>query len=96
MPSRPAPALAPREGDRAELERWTRSSLAPAGLAQPARIVLMAADGVGNTEIADSEWGDDAVRARAGGWCDGGRRLDGRESSRGAFGHWVTCFEECL
>src|SRR5436190_24163729 len=53
MPNRPAPALALREGDRAELERWTRSSMGPAGLAQRARIVLLAADGVGNTEIAE-------------------------------------------
>jgi len=49
----PAPALALREGDRAELERWTRSRSVPAGLAQRARIVLLAADGVGNTEIAE-------------------------------------------
>jgi hypothetical protein len=30
----------------------TRSSSAPAGLAQRARIVLLAADGVSNTDIA--------------------------------------------
>jgi transposase len=37
--------------DRAELMRWTRSSSIPAGLAQRARIVLLAADGVGTNEI---------------------------------------------
>jgi transposase len=37
--------------DRAELSRWTRSSSIPAGLAQRARIVLLAADGVGTNEI---------------------------------------------
>ena len=37
--------------DRAELTRWTRSSSIPAGLAQRARIVLLAADGVGTNEI---------------------------------------------
>jgi transposase len=42
-----------REGDRGELERLTRASTAPAGLAQRARIVLLAADGVSNTAIAE-------------------------------------------
>jgi transposase len=40
-----------REGDREQLERWVRSSTIPAGLAQRARIVLLAADGVGTNEI---------------------------------------------
>src|ERR687886_1086185 len=53
MANRPAPALALRDGDRAELERLTRSSSVRAGLAQRARILLLAADGVGNTEIAE-------------------------------------------
>jgi transposase len=52
MANRPAPALMLREGDRAELERLTRASSAPAGLAQRARIVLLAADGLANTVIA--------------------------------------------
>jgi transposase len=42
-----------RSGDRDLLESWTRSSSIRAGLAQRARIVLLAADGVSNTEIAD-------------------------------------------
>jgi transposase len=37
--------------DRAELSRWTRSTSLRAGLAQRARIVLLAADGVGTNEI---------------------------------------------
>src|SRR5918995_90840 len=37
--------------DRAELTRWMRSSSIPAGLAQRARIVLLAAEGVGTNEI---------------------------------------------
>jgi DNA-binding CsgD family transcriptional regulator len=41
-----------REGDRQELVALTRASSAPAGLAQRARIVLLAADGVSNIEIA--------------------------------------------
>ncbi|WP_416372616.1 helix-turn-helix domain-containing protein, partial [Corynebacterium variabile] len=52
MANRPAPALALRDGDRAELARITRSSSVRAGLAQRARIVLAAADGVGNEQIA--------------------------------------------
>jgi transposase len=39
--------------DRAELTRWTRASSIPAGLTQRARIVLLAADGVGTNEIVE-------------------------------------------
>ncbi|MEV7239076.1 helix-turn-helix domain-containing protein [Streptomyces sp. NPDC051020] len=46
------PALRLHEGDRARLETLTRMSTAPAGLVRRARIVLLAADGVSNTEIA--------------------------------------------
>ena len=42
-----------RDGDRELLESWTRSSSIRAGLAQRARIVLLAADGLSNTEIAE-------------------------------------------
>jgi hypothetical protein len=51
--NRPAPAVGLRGGDREELTRWTRSSSIRAGLAQRARIVLLAADGVSNTAIAE-------------------------------------------
>ena len=40
-----------REGDRVELERLTRSSSVRAGVAQRARIVLLAAHGRSNTKI---------------------------------------------
>src|SRR5690625_1069757 len=53
MASRPAPALALRDGDREELTRMTRASTVKAGLAQRARIVLLAAAGESNTAIAD-------------------------------------------
>jgi transposase len=46
-------ALVLRDGDREALARLTRSSAVRAGLAQRARIVLLAADGVSNTAIAD-------------------------------------------
>jgi transposase len=52
MPGRPAPPLALRDGDRRSLTSWSRSSAIRSGLAQRARIVLLAADGVSNTEIA--------------------------------------------
>jgi winged helix-turn helix protein len=52
VPALPAPALGLRDGDRERLAAWTRSSSVRAGLAQRARIVLMAADGVSNTDIA--------------------------------------------
>jgi transposase len=41
-----------REGDRSRLEALTRSRSVQAGLAQRARIVLLAADGLPNAEIA--------------------------------------------
>jgi hypothetical protein len=41
-----AAPLAPRDGDRSRLEALTRSTALPAGLAQRARIVLVAADGL--------------------------------------------------
>ena len=52
MPALAAPALILRDGDREVLVSWTRSSSVRAGLAQRARIVLLAADGLANTEIA--------------------------------------------
>ncbi len=53
MANRPALALVLREGDAQELTRLTRSSSVRAGLAQRARIVLLAADGMSNTAIAE-------------------------------------------
>jgi transposase len=53
MANRPAAALVLRDGDREELSRLTRSTAARAGLAQRARIVLLAAEGASNTAIAD-------------------------------------------
>jgi transposase len=53
MANHPAPALLLRHGDRAELTRLVRSSSVRAGLAQRARIVLLAADGESNTTIAE-------------------------------------------
>jgi DNA-directed RNA polymerase specialized sigma24 family protein len=47
------PRLGLREGDRERLSAWVRSSTVKAGLAQRARIVVLAADGVSNTEIAE-------------------------------------------
>ena len=52
MANRPAVALGLREGDREELARLTRASSARAGLAQRARIVLLAAEGLRNDQIA--------------------------------------------
>ena len=52
MSNRPAARLALRKGDRTKLRRWVRSSSVPAGRARRARIVLLAADGVPNQDIA--------------------------------------------
>jgi transposase len=47
-----APALALREGDRERLSELSRRPSVPSGLARRARIVLLAADGVPNAQIA--------------------------------------------
>ncbi len=52
MANRPAPPLGLREGDRERLEKLTRSRSVRAGMVQRARIVLLAAEGLSNTDIA--------------------------------------------
>jgi len=52
MVIRPAPGMVLREDDRKRLRALTRSSSVSAGLAERARIVLLAADGESNTAIA--------------------------------------------
>jgi hypothetical protein len=51
-----AQPLGLRPDDRELLESWTRSSTIRAGLAQRARIVLLAAAGISNTQIAERVW----------------------------------------
>lgn len=53
MANRPAAALVLHDDDRPRLLAMTRSPSVRAGLAQRARILLLAADGLSNTEIAD-------------------------------------------
>jgi transposase len=53
MPNRPAAALALREGDRESLVSMTRSTTVRAGLAQRARVVLLASQGLSNTAICE-------------------------------------------
>ena len=53
MAGRTADGLLLRDGDRLELERLTRSSTAPSGLAVRARIVLLAATATPNHQIAE-------------------------------------------
>src|SRR5665648_562973 len=53
MANRPAPGLWISEIERVELQRLTRSSSVSAGLAQRARIVLLAGEGMANTAIAE-------------------------------------------
>ena len=52
MSIRVAP-LVLREADRPRLEGWVRASAVRSGLARRARIVLLAAEGLGNTAIAE-------------------------------------------
>lgn len=53
MANKTAEPLLLRAGDKAELERLTRASTAPAAAAQRARIVLLAAEGTANYLIAE-------------------------------------------
>src|SRR3712207_1272245 len=53
MPKRTAAALTLRDGDRPRLEALVRSNTVAAGVALRARIVLLAAEGVANYEIAE-------------------------------------------
>ena len=52
MPS-PAAALPITPDDRAVLRHWSSASQAPAAQVQRAKILLLAAEGVANTEIAE-------------------------------------------
>ncbi|MGZ5385262.1 MAG: helix-turn-helix domain-containing protein, partial [Acidimicrobiia bacterium] len=47
-----APALTLHDGDEEVLQSWSRSTAGRAGLAQRARIVLLASQGLSNSEIA--------------------------------------------
>lgn len=53
MANSPAPALVLFEDDEPILREWVRASTIKAGLARRARIVLLAADGLPNTRIAE-------------------------------------------
>ena len=53
MPNKTAAPLMLRVGDRLELERLVRASTVASGLASRARVVLLAAEGVANVEIAE-------------------------------------------
>ena len=52
MVNRTAAPLLLRTGDKVKLEQWVRSTSIPAGLVSRARLVLLAAEGVANQNIA--------------------------------------------
>ena len=52
MPNHPAPALVITDGQRRELTTWARSRALPQRQVLRARVVLLAADGIPNQEIA--------------------------------------------
>lgn len=82
MANHAAAALVLRDGDRKRLVSMTRSTSSRAGLVQRARIVLLAADGVSNTAIAQRvgvsrptvlSWRARYERGGIDGLCDGPR-----------------------
>jgi hypothetical protein len=50
---RPRALLTVSDSDREVLVRWSKRPTAPRSIAQRARIVLLAADGLSNNEVAD-------------------------------------------
>lgn len=83
MANHPAAPFALRDGDRDALEGWLRSRSVGAGLAKRARMILLAADGVPNSEIAERVGGSRTTVIR---WRDryaeqGLAGLDDRERS---------------
>jgi transposase len=76
MPNPVAAAVVLEDDEREQLERWTRRRTSAQALAQRARIVLLAAEGLKNTEIA-AELG--ITRGMAARWRArfGEHRLDG-------------------
>jgi transposase len=79
MPNPVAAAVVLEGDERAQLERWTRRRTSAQALAQRARIVLLAADGLKNTEIAAelgitrgmaAKWRARFVEHRLDGLCD--------------------------
>ena len=78
MPNPVAAAIELSEDERAQLEAWARRRTSAQGLAQRSRIVLAAAEGLKNTEIAErlgvtrpmvTKWRNRVCRAPAG-WAD--------------------------
>ena len=71
MPSPHAAQIMLTESERAELESWTRRRNSAVGLVLRARLVLAAADGGSNVELADRlefrKWRDRFAEKR----CDG-------------------------
>src|SRR5271154_6531549 len=68
-----APALILREGDRDRLAELARLPSVPSGLAKRARIVLLAADGIPNAQIARPAGGSrPTVIGWGGGYVQGG------------------------
>ena len=61
MPFRVAVAIELTDEERAQLEAWTRRRTSAQALAQRSRIVLLAAEGLKNTEIAAAAWGSSAT-----------------------------------
>jgi transposase len=53
MPNLPAAALPVPAEDLQVLRRWAQASSVPASLAQRAKLLLLAAEGIGNTAIAE-------------------------------------------
>jgi hypothetical protein len=79
-----AAALELRDGDRERLEAVTGASTAPAGLVSRARIVLLAAEGVPNSEIAAQ--------------TSSSRRYSGGviATLNSASAAWVTCLDQAV
>src|SRR4051795_9488087 len=79
MPNPVAAAVVLAADERAQLEAWTRRRTSAQALAQRARVVLLAADGLTNTEIGErlrvkrstaARWRTRFAERRLEGWTD--------------------------
>src|SRR4051794_41857644 len=82
MPSSTAAVVVLSDEERDQLERWTRRRTSAQALALRARVVLAAAEGLKNTEIAErlginramaAKWRARVAEHRGGGGADGAR-----------------------
>ena len=83
------PPLLLSDAERAELERRVRAHTTAQRAVKRARVVLLAADGVPNRQIAPLV-GMDPIPSRSGGGASRSSGWRGSRTASGRAGHWST------